>query len=63
MEAKKIFIKASTSGNQDKLSEEIDPSMITIFLKTYMKILCDSKTMKGLQELINKCSSKEGGSE
>ena len=30
--------------------------MLTTFLETYMKLLCDSKTVKGLQELINRCA-------
>ena len=28
-----------------------------------MKLLCDSKAMKGIQELINKCAGKEGSPE
>lgn len=59
MEAKKGFVEASTSGSQDKLAEEVDPSMLIIFLETYMKLLHDSKVVKGLQELINKCTRKE----
>jgi len=39
--------------------EEMDPSMITTFLETYMKLLRDSKIVKGLQELINRCVGKE----
>jgi len=48
MEAKKIFVEASTSGSQDKFSKEMDPSMLTTFLETCMKILRNSKAMKGL---------------
>lgn len=59
MEAKKSFANASTSGSQDKKSKETNPSMLTTFLETCMKLLCDSKAMKGLQELINKCVGKE----
>ena len=59
MEAKKSFAEASTSGIQDKISEEIDPSMLITFFETCMKLLRDRKSMKGLQELINKCASKE----
>lgn len=55
MEAKKSFMEASTSGNKDQLEIEMDPSMITTFLETCMKLLCDSKAMKGLQELITRC--------
>ena len=38
---------------------EVDPSILTTFLDTYMKLLCNNKAMKGLQELMNKCASKE----
>lgn len=55
MEAKKSFADASISGSKDKLELEMDLSMLTTFLKTCMKLLHDSKAMKGLQELINKC--------
>lgn len=61
IEVKKSFAEASTSGNQDKTIEEMDPSMITTFLKSCMKLLRDSKVMKGLQELINRCVGKENG--
>ena len=57
MEEKKIFAKASTSGSQDKQSKGMDPSMLTNFLETCMKLLRDSKDVKGLQDLINKCAS------
>ena len=33
--------------------------MITTFLETCMKLLCDSKVVKGLQELINRCARKD----
>ena len=56
MEAKKSFIEASTSRGKDKPEQEMDPSMLTTFLETCMKLLCDSKVVKGLQELINRCA-------
>lgn len=56
MEAKKGFAEASTSGRKDKPESEMDPSMLTTFLETCMKLLHDSKAMKGLQELINICT-------
>ena len=55
MEAKKSFVDASTSGSKDRPEPEMDPSMFTIFLEMCMKLLCDSKVIKGLQELINRC--------
>lgn len=55
MEAKKSFIEVSTSGSKDQLEMEMDPSMITTFLETCMKLLHDSKAVKGLQELITRC--------
>jgi len=48
MEVKKIFTEAFTSGSEDKPAEEIDPSMLTTFLETCMKLFHDSKAMKGL---------------
>lgn len=45
MEAKKSFAKASTSASQEKLTEEMDPSIITMFLETCMKLLHDSKVV------------------
>jgi len=56
--------EAYTSGSQDKMQDtnkptKVDPSVLTMFLKTYMKLLCDNKAVKSLQELINKCPSKE----
>ncbi len=59
MEEKKSFVEASTSGSQDNPVMEMDHSMLTTFLETYMKLLHDSKAVKGLQELINKCAGKE----
>ena len=59
MEAKKSFAEATTSGTQEKPAKEMDPSMLTTFLETCMKLLHDRKVVKGLQELINKCTSKE----
>lgn len=63
MEAKKSFVEASTSRSQDKQSREMDPSMSTTFFGTCMKLLHDSKAMKGLQELINKSGGKENSLE
>lgn len=38
---------------------EVDPSVLTTFLETYKKLLRSRKVVEGLQELINKCTSKE----
>ena len=59
MEAKRSFVEASSSGIQDKLPIEVDPSVLTTFLETCMKLIRDSKAVKGLQELTNKCVSKD----
>jgi len=48
MEAKKSFADAFTSGRKYKPELEMDPSMITMFLETCMKLLHDSKSIKGL---------------
>jgi hypothetical protein len=39
----------------------MDPSMLTTFLETCMKLLRDSKAVKGLQELINRCAGTAPG--
>ena len=56
MEAKKSFMEASTSGSKDQLELGMDPSMLTTFLETCMKLLRDRKGVKGLQELITRCA-------
>ena len=56
MEAKKSFTEASTSDSKDQLELEMDPSVLTTFLETCMKLLHDSKAVKGMQELINRCA-------
>ena len=61
MEENKSFTEASTLGSRDKPDQEMDPSMLTTFLETCMKLLCDSKAMKGLQELINRCARNTPG--
>ena len=48
MEAKKIFMEASTSGSKNQLEPGMDPSMLTTFLETCMKLLRDKKAVKGL---------------
>lgn len=55
MEANKSFTEASTSGSMDQLEPRMDPSMLTTFMDTCMKLLRDSKVVKGLQELITRC--------
>jgi len=61
IEAKKSFADTSTSGSKDNLEPEMDPSMLTIILDTCMKLQCDSKAVKGLQELINRCAGTAPG--
>ena len=55
LEDKKSFEEASTSGNKDQPELGMDPSMLTTFLETCMKLLHDRKAVKGLQELITRC--------
>jgi len=47
-EAKKSVADASTSGSKDKSESRMDPSMLTVFLETCMKLLHNSKAVKGL---------------
>jgi len=54
-EVRKSSTEASTSGSKDQPEPEMDPSMLTTFLETCMKLLCDNKVVKGLQELITRC--------
>ena len=56
IEARKSFTDASTSGSKDRSEPEMDPSMLTTFLETCMKLLRDNKVVKGLQEIINRCN-------
>jgi len=56
MEAKKRFAESSTSGSKDQPEPKMDPSMLTTFLETCMKLLHDNKAFKGLQELITMCA-------
>ena len=39
----------------------MDPSTLTTFLETCMKLLHDSKAVKGLQEIINRCARTAPG--
>lgn len=48
MECKWSFVDASTYGSKDRLEPEMDPSMLTMFLETCMKLLHDSKAIKGM---------------
>jgi len=59
MEGKRSFIDASTLGSKDRLEPEMDPSMLTTFLETCMNFLHDNKGVKGLQELINRCTGTQ----
>ena len=54
VEANKSFADASTSGRKDKPELEMNPSMLMVFLETCMKLPRDSRTIKMLQELINR---------
>jgi len=56
LEARKSFAKVSTLGSKDQFELEMDPSMLTTFLETCMKLLRDNRAVKGLQELITRCA-------
>lgn len=43
MEATKSFVEVSTSGSKEQPKLGMDPSMLTTFLETCMKLLCDNK--------------------
>jgi len=46
MEAKKSFMEAKTSSSKDQLEPGMDPSILTTFLETCMKLLHDIKAIK-----------------
>lgn len=56
MEAKSSFFNASTSRSKERPKLEMDPSMLTMFLETCMKLSHDNKAINGFQELINRCT-------
>lgn len=55
LEARESFMEVSTVGSRDQSEPERDPSMLTTFLETCMKLLYDNRAVKGLQELIDRC--------
>lgn len=61
MEDKRGFVDASTFGSKERLELEMDPSILTTFLETYMKLPRDNKAIKGLQELITRCTGTTPG--
>jgi len=63
MEAKKRFVETSTSEIQEKSGgtneeKDVDPLLLSTFLKKCMKLLRDRKIVEGLQELIDNCTGK-----
>jgi len=56
LKGRESFMEVSTLGSRDQHGPEIGPSMLTTFLETYMSLLHDSKAVKGLQELMNRCT-------
>lgn len=56
LEARKSFVEVSTRGSKDQPEPERDPSMLTTFVETCMKLLHDNRVVKGLQELITRCA-------
>jgi len=56
MEGRKSFMKATTFSSKDQLEQRMDPSLLTTFLETCMKLLHDRKAVKGLQELVTRCT-------
>lgn len=56
LEARKSFAEVSTPDSRDQPEPERDPSMLTTFLETLMKLLHDNRVVKSLQELIARCA-------
>lgn len=55
LEAWDSFAEVSTLGSMDQPELVRDPSMITTFLETCIKLLHANRVVKGLQELKNRC--------
>ena len=55
LEARESFAEVSYPCIRDQPELNRDPSMITTFSETCIKLLHDNKGVKGLQELINRC--------
>lgn len=55
MEARESFMGVSTQGSRDRAKLARDPSMLTTFLKTCIKLLRDNRVVKGLHEVTNRC--------
>ena len=49
-------MEVSTLGSKGQPELERDPSMLTTFLETCMKLLHGNRAVKGLQELITRCA-------
>lgn len=56
MEARENFIGISIQGSRDRPESDRDPLMLTTFLETCIKLLRDNKAVRGLQEVINRCT-------
>ena len=61
MEENKLFTKDSNPGRKDEPRQEMNPSMLTTFLETCMKLMHGNKAINGLHELINKCVGNTPG--
>lgn len=56
MEARESFTGIFTRGSRDRPELDRDPSMLTTFLETCIKLLRDNRAVRGLQEVINRCT-------
>lgn len=56
IEVRESFAEVSNPGSREQPRSEIGPSMLTTFLETCMKLVWDSRALKGLQELMNICA-------
>lgn len=56
MEARESFTDVSTRGSRDPPEPTRDPSMMTTFLETCLKLLRDNQEVRGLHEVINRCA-------
>jgi len=56
MEARESFMDVSTRGSRDPLEPTRDPLMMTTFLETCLKFLHNNRVVRGLHEVINRCT-------
>ena len=55
LEARESSAEVFTPGSRDQHEQDRDPSMLTTFLETCIKLIRNNRAVRGFQELINSC--------